>query len=49
MHKWFGIRHVRWAWHSFWLARHAAFWAQYGYYVNPSDVRALQMIWDGEL
>jgi len=43
-----GIRHVRYSWHLYQLARWHALWSAYGYSVPaPSDVDHLAAIWAG--
>jgi hypothetical protein len=48
MLRWWGIRHVRYWWHAYHMARWYAIWAAYGY-VGPaqSDLDALTAIWEG--
>lgn len=51
MKRWWGIRHVRWLWYDYQVYKHAAFWRSVGIGVggpNESDLKILQMIWDGE-
>lgn len=48
MSRWYGIRHIRWAWHAWHLQRWAELWARHGYFVNERDVQHLERIRRGE-
>ena len=48
MKRWPIIRHVRWAWHSFWFWRWFNYTGQYlGTCSNPADTRHLNAIREG--
>jgi hypothetical protein len=49
MVRWWGIRHVRYYWHSYRMAQWYAMWADAGY-VGPAqaDLDYLAAIWRGE-
>ena len=52
MKRVWGIRHVRWLWHSYRCHRHAAFWAAMGIgfgFPNQADLDTLDAIWRGEI
>ena len=46
---WVGIRHVRYGWHAWQMARWYAMWQALGY-MGPaeSDLARLEAIWQGE-
>jgi len=49
MKRWVGIRHLRYYWHSFQLARWMGLWAPYGSIVpSPRDLEYLQQVWEGK-
>jgi hypothetical protein len=48
MKRWVGIRHVRYLYHAWLLARWAALWEPHGYLVQPSDYDYLSAIWEGK-
>ncbi len=43
------IRHIRYFYHTYHLARHNRTWFDLGYFPNPRDRIVLQKIWDGDL
>jgi hypothetical protein len=49
MKRLWGVRHVRWLWHSWMLARHVVRCHELGLgvCVNPSDLEWLDRVWFG--
>ena len=48
MKRLWGLRHIRWLWHSVQLARWVGLWARYGYFhASPADLEYLDGIWEG--
>jgi hypothetical protein len=49
MRRWYGIRHVRFYWHSRRLAYWLSLWHPYGYIVpSQADLDYLDAIWEGK-
>lgn len=50
MRRLFGVRHLRWMWHSFHAYRflNECRRAGLGFFLQPSDEQYLQDIWDGK-
>jgi hypothetical protein len=50
MRRLFGVRHLRWMWHSFHAHRllNECRRAGLGFFLQPSDEQYLQDIWDGK-
>lgn len=51
MKRWWGIRHIRYLYHSYQIQRWARMWGQIGIglgWANPSDIEYLDKIWKGE-
>jgi len=42
------IRHLRYFWHSYRLAKWTVFWQRIGYAPNEADFRRLRDIWEGK-
>jgi hypothetical protein len=52
MKRLWGVRHIRWFYHTIQCERHAAFWAQFGIglgYPTAHDEALLEAIWRGEV
>jgi hypothetical protein len=49
MKRLWGVRHVRWLWHSWMLARHVGRCQDLGLgvFANPSDLEWLDRVWSG--
>lgn len=50
MHRWVGIRHIRWYWHAYRLYRWVRMWYYLGIGLgvpNEHDLRVLDDIWRG--
>jgi hypothetical protein len=44
-----GVRHIRYVWHAWRLARWVGNWAPYGYsHASQHDLDVLQAIWEGK-
>ena len=49
MRRLFGIRHLRYLWHSYHLARWVGLWARHGYvHASAADLQYLGDVWEGK-
>jgi hypothetical protein len=49
MKRWYGIRHIRFVWHAWRVARWVGNWAPYGSScATQRDLDRLQAIWEGK-